>query len=311
MINPVRDYGAEIDWSVGALFCHEAPLFQILRLCEKFGVEHPIRYVFGSIPSIMAGGRVPPASIPAEDAPAIMDMYLERGIACRLTLSNPYVMPQDIEADKDNAVLLEHLNASPCGKAKNGVILTSDILAEHVRDTYPNLEVVLSIIRPAYDTGYGPQKDTLEYYTEKLEDPLYDIVVVNAAKIYEEGFMEALPRKEKVELLASHACVLNCPRAKEHYDAMLWGSLCKLYGVMGNGAAAQCNAVTDACLRHKEKHPFETSSFNEQQIRWLVSLGFRHFKLAGRLDSDGDFQRDVMHYVFQPERVRHMLKLAD
>lgn len=201
-MNPyIKDYGSEIDWNIGSLFCHEKPVFRLLRICEDYNIDHPIRYAFGSIPSLMAGGRVPLIEITLEDALQTLAAHIEEGLACRLTLSNPHADAKMIKEDSINAALMSFLNTHSVEGKRHGIIVTSDILAQHARDAYPNLEVILSIIRPAYDVGYGPGKDTLEWYSEKLTDPLYDVVVVNNAKLYEEGFLEALPCKDKVNCL--------------------------------------------------------------------------------------------------------------
>ena len=58
MTNIIKDCSAPIDWNIGSLFYNETILKCILDICDFYNVNHNIRYVFGSIPSLMAGGRI-------------------------------------------------------------------------------------------------------------------------------------------------------------------------------------------------------------------------------------------------------------
>lgn len=294
-----------LDAGIGAM---KQLLFRLLRICDAYGIEHPIRYAFGSIPSLMAGGRIPPTSISADDANGVMEQYLNSGIVCRLTLSNPHVTEEDIREDRINAELMKFLNGNSSGKGKNGIIVSSDVLARHVRDTYPNLEIILSILRPAYETGYGPDRDTFGYYAAKLENPLYDIVVVNAAKLDIPNFMESLPNKDKVELLAFHTCVKNCPRAATHYEACLQIALGEINGSDPSRHREMLGKILMECVDEKRKRPLDYASYTEKDIRKLVSLGYRHFKLAERLSPDSKFLYTMIEYVFNPEPIRYLMQ---
>lgn len=308
-MNPyIKDYGGEIDWNIGSLFCHEKPVFRLLRICEAYSIEHPIRYAFGSIPSLMAGGRIPPTSISVNEAIDVAKQYLANGIACRLTLSNPHVTEADIKEDKINAELMKFLNSNSSGKGKNGIIVSSDVLARHVRDIYPNLEVILSIIRPAYDTGYGPDRDTFDYYAANLENPLYDVVVVNAAKLDIPNFMESLPNKDKVELLAFHYCIKNCQQAAKHYEACLQIMLAGIKGGVPTKHLEDLSKVSSDCIAKKRSHPLDFASYTENDMRKLVSLGYHHFKLAERMSSDNGFLYGMIEYIFRTEPIRYLLQ---
>lgn len=303
-----KDYKADIDWNVGSLFCHENVIKKILSICNFYNASHGIKYVFGSIPSLMAGGRIPPMEMDANDAVKTLDWHIQNGIACRLTLSNPHLTEKDVKSDAVNAELLGWLNRHPLPNAKNGVILSSDVLARHIRDQYPNLDVVLSILRPAYETGYGKDKDTLEWYSKMLQSDLYDIVVVNGAKLYEDGFMESLPFKDKVELIACHDCVRNCPRAKAHYEGMLACSLALYRNDEAKAAAgmARCDSVLQDCRAWKRIHPTDTAAYSEDEIKKLASMGFKHFKIAGRTASDDKFKSNLIHYAFKYELMHYL-----
>ena len=302
----LRDYGADLQWNVGSLFCHEQVIYGLLQFFRYFNIPNPIKWVFGSIPSLMTGGRVPLIEIALKDALQTLAAHIEEGLACRLTLSNPHADAKMIREDSINAALMSFLNTHPVEGKRHGIIVTSDILAQHARDAYPNLEVILSIIRPAYDVGYGPGKDTLEWYSEKLTDPLYDVVVVNNAKLYEEGFLEALPCKDKVELLACHDCMRNCQMAKEHYERTVLFSQCLCKGYDTTQAHSLLQDTLRRCCANKQRHLDQTASYSIDEMKKVVAMGYRQFKLAGRVNSDDRFARDLHAYLFNHEVVRYL-----
>lgn len=299
-----KDYGAPIKWSIGTLFCHEDILFTMCRMWESFNVKPPIAWAFGMVQSPLAGGRVPPLKCDAEDAIGTLNVHLEKGIACRLTLSNPYATAEMAKSDRTTCQMLEFLNAN-YGTNRNGVIVASEELARHLKDSYPNLEIILSTIYTAWNVGYGRTKDTLEWYSRLLENPLYDVVVVNNAKIYEENFLESLSFKDKVELIACADCVRNCQIARRHYD-----SLMEYVALMSAGkdvapANAKVEQVGEMCRLQRKSANARHASYSEEEIRRLAMMGYSQFKIAGRANSRDRMARDIWFYLFRHEVARY------
>ena len=300
----LKDYGADISWSIGSLFCHEDVLVRLLTLLNEYNVPNPVKWAFGMPSALMAGGRLPVLEMDVHEGVRYLASHLEDGIACRLTLSNPYVDALMTREDRLSMELLSFLNSHSIDRARNGVILVSDYLANLVRDRFPNLEVILSVIRPAYEVGYG--SDTLEWYSEKLANPLYDVVVVNNARVLEAGFAEALPSKERVELLACHDCISDCRMARMHYDLVADYGMryCRM-----QDCSEQDRALKELKMRCRErckKNPWATGSLSADEIRHLASLGFRQFKISGRTATDERFEWDLKAYLFRHEQIRFL-----
>ena len=305
--SPLKDYGRRLSWNVGTLFCHEDILFKYLWLAKEFSFQLPIRWAFGAIQSPLAGGRVPPLNLEQMDAIGTLSEHIKEGVACRLTLSNPDIVEKDIVEDTKTQGLLKFLNESqPDNGARNGVILSSDIFATYIKEHYPKLEVILSTIRTAYDVGYGRSKDTFSWYTNLLTNPLYDVVVVNNAKLYEEGFMEALPCKEKVELIACTDCVRNCQLAKSHYEGLHSYIRQLAKGLSTDDANSLIEKVAERCINFRESPNAHHSSYSEDDIRRLAKMGYVQFKIAGRANSRERLSRDIWCYLFRHDVARFM-----
>ena len=305
----LKDYGAELKWNVGSLFCHDEALFGILEMCRKFDIDHPITWVFGCIASLMSSGMAVSNVYSVHTAVSMMKQYIDYGIACRLVLTNPHVTSKMIERDVISCELMSFLNANTAERARHGVILASDILAEYVKENYSNLDVVLSIVRPAYEVGYGLMNDTLDWYAKKLSCEMYDYVGVNNAKICEDGFMENLPFKEKVELIACRDCMKNCPYTKYHFEAAL-GVNKYLYSSKDiEKSKILLDEITKMCINTRKKHLDQASSFTDEEIANLASLGYCNFQLSSRRNDSRRFIRDVEEYLFVYKHLRYLQNL--
>lgn len=306
----LKDYGADIEWNVGSLFCHDDAIMDILGFCHRYGIQHPIKWAFGCIPSPLASAMAMPKLHTFGMAKQTIENYLEYGVGCRLALTNPHADEKMIASDRNAQKLMDLLNETSTPEIRNGVTLSSDILARHVRDKYPRLDTILSIVRVAYDVGFGRACDTMEWYVEKLKNPLYDVVEVNNAKIHEEGFMEELPRKDKVELIACINCIRNCPYAKHHYESAL--------GVMQDACAAEnpekCRLmlceVSKMCIANRKRHLDKASSYTREEIAEMAKLGYRRFQLSARMNDDERFLQDVKHYLFNYNHLRYLENLG-
>ncbi len=306
----LKDYGFDIDWNVGSLFCHDDSIIGvngIHSICYRLNVQPPIKHVFGGISSLLAGGRIPSPNLDVDRAIDIAKTNMQNGLACRLTLSNPNISMTDINKDKNVHHLLSFLDSHcPFTDKKHGVILSSDILAEYARMHYPNLEIILSTIRTAYDVGYGKNNDTVHYYTKLLNNPLYDIVVVNAAKIDEANFFDSLPNKGKIEVIVCNGCIKNCPYAKSHYDYIHSYIQLQYYDKDVEILLDKRNKIKTQCIANKSTHLNDYSSFTFDEIKHLGSIGIRKFKIAGRTNSSNTFNNDLRHYLFNYEMIKYL-----
>lgn len=183
----VKDYGGEIDWNIGAFCGHDEMMFDIDKACKMACEKNGIRYVFGSISTILQGGRIPPQkNLPMSEVLSRADKYNELGIGVRLTFSSPFVTRGDLVDETSNIMLrhLDHNNQNGLTN-RNGVIVMSDLLADYIRYMYPNLELISSQVKPSVEVGLG--NDSVEYYNRLLDR--FDIVVVNPFKIHDEQLL--------------------------------------------------------------------------------------------------------------------------
>lgn len=304
-----KNYGSVINWNVGALCCHDEFMLKLLDKFQQYQVPHSVKYVFGSIPCALQGGRllgeIKDHAVKFDSKYNVayaFDMfrrYNNHGIGCRLTFSHTALEPELFQ-DKQSNALLSYLNSSPVSSTgiKNGVIVTDLRLAEYIRKNYPNLELICSIVGTSSRCILG-KTDTIDYYKQMLE--LFDLVVLNPGRNTDFEFLNDLPDHDRFEIMANHACVKNCPTAKIHYEAQQ-----RLVKASLDGDQQTINAENEKlarikrhCQEYHELNPLDGCSLNDEEMKQIVSMGFINYKLEGRDNSTNFLMRDIGQYLFQ------------
>ena len=100
-----RYSNADIDWNIGSLYAHDDFVWKVLRVCNEINESSNISHVFGSIPCVLQGGRIPPRDASISDALDIIDTYNSLGVGCRFTFSSTIITDEDLNDDMSNQIL--------------------------------------------------------------------------------------------------------------------------------------------------------------------------------------------------------------
>lgn len=295
-----RYSNADIDWNIGSLYAHDDFVWKVLRVCNEINESSNINHVFGSIPCVLQGGRIPPRDASISDALDIIDTYNSLGVGCRFTFSSTIITDEDLNDDMSNQILSRiEENNSKYDNVKNGVIVASDKLATYLKERYESLELIASQVKPSVEVGLG--NDTSDYYNSLFD--MYDIVVVNPFKINDGVFLDKLNHHDRVEFIVNHRCLPNCPMAGRHYQ--LQEKIGKDFLLNGNISDELLNDMKElnsTCDDRRTKFPLAGDSMSYSDIEYLISLGFKHFKLEGRDCPGTTFVRDMGDYIFNHEK---------
>ncbi len=291
-----RAYKERCDFSVGTLFAHDGFALMLLEACRTAGLEHPFEYVFGSVGCALQGGRAAPVSFEEGELRSIVQRYAREGVGCRLTFSNHELAEEDL-GDPTAALLLELLNEGE----NNGVIVSSDLLAEHIRNSYPRLQLISSLVKPTAERVLGQEDPS--YYNELCER--YDIVVLNSAFAWDDAFLSQLEHPDQIELIVNHRCRPNCPLSREHYATQTQAARAAGTGqfLAQRRLESRLTQINHRCLEMRRANPLENSLISCQRIQELVERGFVHFKLEGRDYPLPVMARDIGTWIFEPEGV--------
>jgi collagenase-like PrtC family protease len=265
----------EAAWNLTGLFLHDSFILDFIR---------KIRDHLHVLPAFQ---------ISREEIDKTINACKTLGLGCRLTFSNRFISENDLD-DPECNYLLDQLNER--GARNNGVIVASDILADYIRKTYPNLHLMASIIKVTCEKGTGD----LSYY-RSLESA-FDAYVVDVDDNDNYDLLKNLDTS-KAEILVNSCCVYHCPFKAEHYDLLV--------KVHDQKSGVTMDTVLEYQKKNCKAYPIgrqlgETLNhcLTLKELQTLYHMGFRLFKLQGRQTTSlTGILYDICHYVFENQQV--------
>lgn len=272
VVNPLWP---EAEWDVSGAFANdrELLLFHDFFL-QVFGVKI-LKLVHGAPLCLWNSGRVLPHLIcTAEQIRDAGKAYTHRNIGIDLTFSNHLLTEQHLEDETGNAILSFFERNNPTGK--NAVILASEALFTHVKENYPKLKTVSSIIKVAVEHGRGKA----DYYRRLAER--FDKVMIHPDDAWNFSMLEELEDKSRYEILVNEYCVRSCKIRHLHYRSLSQSAI-NYFGAKDPEFEKLFpnNGCSD--LRQLLCDPVRgTAALAREEIKRLYDMGFRKFKVQGR-----------------------------
>lgn len=273
-------------WNVGGGIKHFKELDKFNEDCKIFyDTKHNFfNAVYDSIFGMKwNGGRVcnPKDFVSLAEWIKIIERYNEQNIGFNFSFSNVLLTEEDLSDEYCNLMLQVGNN-----KKINGVILTSDLLAEYIRNNYPNLKIIYSVCNGL---------NNLEDYNKATNNNLYDIVVLHPDFNHDFNFLSNLENKNKIEIMVNDNCAYGCPYRAEHYK---WLSQCAKQQATNpiihyenelDRDIKPCYAVLNGYIKDGRNRV----SFYD--LDNYINMGFQRFKLIGREFSWEEFkERDLI-----------------
>ena len=182
------------------------PLFREHR--EYFYDWCEIGSIYGApADCIWGGGR---AGFGENDPEEVLELMQEYGISARLTFSNSLLRQEHLSDRKCNALCrLFERNREP----RNGVIIYSELLLEHLKEQYPGLYFVSSTTKVLTD---------FTQFEEEIRRKDFRYVVPDFRLNKAFASLNTLPQalKDKVEFLCNECCSFGCKDRRACYEAV-------------------------------------------------------------------------------------------
>lgn len=281
-------------WNLSAMFSHKELVLNFVRLLiEKYNVN-PIEQVHDSVNCKWSGGRLSDNNFLTEKKLfEIFNQYRSLGVNIFFIFSNHLISWFDLR-DRYCNMILDVLNSL---EGENGVIISSDALSKHIRKKYPKLKQISSIIKVVEEDGKGK----LDFY--KNLQKRFDRVVIHVDDNKNFELLDNLDRS-KIEILVNEPCRRNCAFRKKHYD------ICARIQKEKNIAQAM-NELDILNARCKALEDLKDKCFVAQEhLNQLYGMGFRYFKLQGRMDHKETFLFNIVNYIinenYQSQFIRMM-----
>lgn len=270
-------------------------LFRFNMLFVKYFKSKPhyfrdgikIGAIYGVFPvCLWNGGRTILGKCEERYMRQVVRTFENEGIPIRYTFTNPHITAPMLK-DRHCNLMLEIAENPPPG-IKNGVIVVSEILEKYIRRHYPAYEIISSTCKCITDKN--------ELQTELRKN--YDMVVLDYNFNNKFDLLSSLENKEKCELLVNAVCIPECPRRKEHYG-LIGEDMIRLVESQKTGEPLQlteneCPCKYRGLYEIKSQRTFITAS----DIWTIYSpMGFRNFKIEGRLDNIFNLLETYLYYM--------------
>uniref|UniRef100_UPI003FED3CD4 hypothetical protein n=1 Tax=Gemmiger sp. TaxID=2049027 RepID=UPI003FED3CD4 len=231
---------------------------------------------------LWGGGRVGAGDVPPRRVLAILRAY---GISARLTFSNSLLGPEHLADARCNRLC--RLLAED-GNVANGVIVHSDLLADYLRQTWPQLYLVSSTTKVLTD---------FPALRRELERPEFRYVVPDFRlnKAFAQLAVLPAPLRDKVEFLCNECCCPACPDRKACYEAVSRKNL-------GLPSPEHRCTAPGAGEGYRFSRAMASPAFiGVGDIRdTYLPMGFTNFKIEGRGLGSAVVLEFLLHYLTKP-----------
>ena len=262
------------------------PLFRAHR--EYFYDWCEIGSIYGApADCLWGGGRT---SFGEADPGEVLALTMEYGISARLTFSNSLLRQEHLLDRKCNHLCrLFEENSEATDGVSNGVIVHSDLLAEHVKEHYPGLYLVSSTTKVLTD---------FEDFLGEVNREEFRYVVPDFClnKAFDQLNTLSKQQKDKVEFLCNECCYIGCKDRKRCYETVSRKNLGE------NFTEHHCTAP-DAENGYRFSKAMKNPSFigiDDIQNAYMP-MGFSNFKIEGRGLGSALILEFLLYYMTKPE----------
>ena len=232
---------------------------------------------------LWGGGRV---GFGEEKPEAAAELMREYGISARLTFSNSLLREEHLDDPRCNALcaMFEH-----SGPVRNGVIISSDLLLERLRQRYPGFYFVSSTTKVLTE---------FEQLAAELDRPEFAYVVPDFRLNRALDRLGTLTpeQKARVEFLCNECCWIDCPERKACYENVSRRNL-------GEDCAEHICVSPRAERGYRFSDAMKNPAFiSIEDIRNLyLPAGFSQFKIEGRSLGSAVILEFLLYYMTRPE----------
>ena len=239
---------------------------------------------------LWGGGRVGSGNTDARDVLALMREY---GVSARLTFSNSLLREEHLADRRCNALCMLFERE---GDGKNGVIVHSELLTEHLRRTYPGLYLVSSTTKVL--TDFEDLRAELD-----REEFRYVVPDFRLNRAFDKLRTLTDAEKAKAEFLCNECCWFGCTDRKACYEAVSRKNL-------GIDAPEHICSAPEGERGYRFSKAMENPGFiGVDDIReTYLPMGFTEFKIEGRGLGSALLLEFLLYYMTKPE---HQLRVRE
>ena len=231
---------------------------------------------------LWGGGR---AAFGDADVNNVIELVNEFGISARLTFSNSLLREEHLSDRKCNELCKKFVKTN----TTSGVIIHSDLLANYLKQNYPELYLISSTTKVLTD---------FDDFRAELNRPEFDFVVPDFRlnKSFDKLKSLSQEQKDKVEFLCNECCDFGCKNRKVCYENVSRKNL-------GEETADHKCSSPDAAGGYRFSLAMKNPAFIgiNDILETYLPMGFTNFKLEGRGLGSAVVLEFLLYYMTKPE----------
>lgn len=260
----------EVNWNLAGAFVYETGLRLHLSMYDEFfGIPVAPVSLSGTLPCLWSldwfefSKMASPEKIQGQ-----MKHYSDNRVPVFLNFDNPFMKESDLGDGMGNALVsfLAKFNST----GKNGVYVSNDALARHIKKTFPKL-----VVRSGLNRTVVEENRTADFYNGLTE--LYSCVAIHPVDALNDELLAGLKDKAKFEITVNDTCLDTCPCRKEHME-LLSQIRREPWNIVLLSKRHQCLDKAK-CQFIKRPEGSRALSLTYNEFEHLFSLGFRNFRL--------------------------------
>lgn len=249
---------------------------------------------------LWGGGR---AGFGQADEKEVLELMREYKISARLTFSNLLLQKEHLKDKRCNflcGLFEDGFYKESDWVCENGVIVSSEILTEYLREQYPRLYLVSSTTKVL--TDFEDLKREV-----KREEFRYVVPDFRLNKAFDRFDTLSSAEKEKIEFLCNECCYIGCRNRRACYETVSRKNL----GEMGKDHICTAPGAKEG---YRFSRAMENPGFIslEQIKNEYLPMGFSNFKIEGRSLGSALILEFLLYYMTKPKyqlRVREEIYL--
>lgn len=274
----------DVSYNVCGLFQFSKLMYKLIDFVErKFDYKLPIKYLYGSPSVRWNGGRLILKSkdYTLSDSERELNTALENGIIPLITFSNTLLTLDDLKNSYCNN-MLKIIN-----DCHGEIIVSSELLREHILLKYPDIPVHSSVIPTAFCRSRG-----LKYYSEL--NSKYSHYVVHPDDNFNLKLLDDLP-KDKAEIIVNERCMYQCPIRNNHYESISREQISlSEHAFVNSNFLSACSFIPEY-KQYSEKE--RNISLTIDEMKNIANMGYKIFKVQGRTDNMYVYFFDLLRYT--------------
>ena len=231
---------------------------------------------------LWGGGR---AAFGDADVNDVIELVNKFGISARLTFSNSLLREEHLSDRKCNELCKKFVKTNTA----SGVIIHSDLLANYLKQKYPELYLISSTTKVLTD---------FDDFRAELNRPEFDFVVPDFRlnKAFDKLKSLSQEQKDKVEFLCNECCDFGCKNRKVCYENVSRKNL-------GEETADHKCSSPDAAGGYRFSLAMKNPAFIgiNDILETYLPMGFTNFKLEGRGLGSAVVLEFLLYYITKPE----------